>query len=66
MNSAVKRFFIYGLMALLLFVLQAAGLFAAQDTEPEDTFFQVCAKGTAEEVRKALKDGAKINDPARC
>ncbi len=48
-------------MALLFFVPQAARLFAAQGAGPEDTFFQVCAKGTAEEVRKVLKDGAKIN-----
>ena len=58
MNHAMRQIFS---SAALVFLLTGTGPVMAQETVPEDTFFQICANGTAAEIGEALKNGAKSN-----
>ena len=58
MNHVMKK--IFGIAVLVCFLV-GTGLVMARGEKPEDAFFRLCAKGTAEEVSKALYSGANIN-----
>lgn len=61
MDSAIKRRPVYGLVALLSFVLLCVWPFVTRSAEPRDDFFRVCSKGTLDDVRKALMLGVNIH-----
>lgn len=54
MNLITKRLFGYGLAVLLSFAVSGC-------TKQDDVFLELCEKGTADEVRRALASGANVH-----